>query len=1116
MPLILVLVMPFSLLQHGSTGFASNSRVSGRTTGHPRGTLELPADLKSLTRRELQTLAKQAGLRANQKSEVLIASLQGDPAPLASASLPAQDVALPEDLAALTRRDLQALAKQLGVRANQKSLQIIADLEALRALGGGRAGTSARTDSDDRDGEGAGSGDGERDSRGSAESTDKSDSDQGGGDDRDAREADDALLPDFNIALILVQRPMPAMLAPAECTGGRWRPLRLVGDSGVEATFVIRDEHAGSLRTADVLDVPPVKHSGSKLGELRLQPQPAVELSAAEVEACVQWTATVMGVLGVDDDAGLLPRAVFTLPGDVPTSAARDATRGDEAALLLRPSEADLRTLELLRDPEQWADADIAAASASRASGATGSNEEAADGQAEWQPHDASGAPLAVVMSAHKRRQFMHAGLRAGASVPRGLEGMAVFDPDENSQVHDNPKTKLQALAQRERGELPVYEAEAVGEQLWVATVRVGDCGPYRGAAASRKRDAEKNAASVAIEALGAMEALGAPTELEAAAGASGSEASEPLRGKRGGAALAEASAVGAAPVRAAASAEASAEASTETSAEAPSRSSMPLHALDRCTFRLGGYVLYHVEQLDHQLYVATATLEGMQETEHGTMSPALRDAVRDTMRDGGATKVEVSGDRARSKKLAHLSAARAALDAWFPGYESDEEERAGDDGARAAESLSEGDGGGAPAPAMVGEQRLIVPLRASQWRGASCAVLAARVLAHADAADALRADLAELLRPAAVPTAAQLRSATTPKAIGGYKYSNEHVRWVGNAVLGLCCKVAAVMALGESPRVARKIRHWKYDHWTSSTFIASKVHAHGWAEALLLKEWPGDSGVTRGAASAETIKDMFEAVVGAVFLRSVAAHGIDGAMEDAWRVSSTVVANPYDVHARERGDRLHREGRRPRAPPGWHEALDTLRSRLLADRPGHVKVWVDRLAIDWPSEPRLIVAATYRAYEGQSLEFIGDGVLRIMCTLHLMRTLPEADRLQKSRARIAMERNPFLARRIARVIGNDSRGLSAKLWGAQQPTLASIARVPPSRTDVGAFKADLVASDGEKILADLLEGLIGAVALLEEAGLEGAHRSFGPLVLPPPPVIVALANREVAVPGAL
>ena len=54
----------------------------------------------------------------------------------------------------------------------------------------------------------------------------------------------------------------------------------------------------------------------------------------------------------------------------------------------------------------------------------------------------------------------------------------------------------------------------------------------------------------------------------------------------------------------------------------------------------------------------------------------------------------------------------------------------------------------------------------------------------------ALREDLATLLPAEAVPSMAQLRIATTPRSIAGYRYSNEQVQWVGNAALGVCSKV--------------------------------------------------------------------------------------------------------------------------------------------------------------------------------------------------------------------------------------------------------------------------------------------------------------------------------------
>lgn len=250
----------------------------------------------------------------------------------------------------------------------------------------------------------------------------------------------------------------------------------------------------------------------------------------------------------------------------------------------------------------------------------------------------------------------------------------------------------------------------------------------------------------------------------------------------------------------------------------------------------------------------------------------------------------------------------------------------------------------------------------------------------------------------------------------------------------------------------------------------------------------------------------MLEAVIGAVFMTSAAEHGIDGAIEDAWRLFSTLQRHPSRAAHARGAHTKHRGGMRANAVvhDDWNDALDVLRQRLVADRAGHLKVWVDRLQIPWPDEPRLVVAASLRAFEGQSLEFIGDGVLRLVQTLHLLQALPDAELGQKARVRMAMERNPFLARRLARVIGDDLTGLSFKLRSAQIEVLRDLGPPKrPARPDDGAdiFEADLNARQGPKILADLLEALIGAVALHEE-GLEGVVHTFSRIVLPPPAAI--------------
>ena len=95
------------------------------------------------------------------------------------------------------------------------------------------------------------------------------------------------------------------------------------------------------------------------------------------------------------------------------------------------------------------------------------------------------------------------------------------------------------------------------------------------------------------------------------------------------------------------------------------------------------------------------------------------------------------------------------------------------------------------------------------------------------------------------------------------------------------------------------------------------------------------------------------------------------------------------------------------------------------------------------------------------------------------------------------MERNPFLARRLARVVGADTSGLSLKVSAAQAEALRAISSTPGGMHG-GGFVEDLGAKKGPKVLADLMEALIGAVAL-DVGGFDEAERAFASIVVPPP-----------------
>jgi hypothetical protein len=62
-------------------------------------------------------------------------------------------------------------------------------------------------------------------------------------------------------------------------------------------------------------------------------------------------------------------------------------------------------------------------------------------------------------------------------------------------------------------------------------------------------------------------------------------------------------------------------------------------------------------------------------------------------------------------------------------------------------------------------------------------------------------------------------------------------------------------------------------------------------------------------------------------------------------------------------------------------------------------------------------------------------------------------------------------------------------------------------------FVEDLGAKRGPKVLADVMEALIGSVAL-DAGGFDEAERAFARIVVPPPGVMAAVASGEVLVPG--
>ena len=923
-----------------------------------------------------------------------------------------------QDFASLSRRELQTLAKAAGIRANQKSVDIIAQLEAQDVPISSASSLPPPQEA----------------KRKGASLTDSLEND-----------AAASAFGDVNVDLI--ERRLPTLLTPARCEAGLWQPLHLIGEDDVEITCLVRNTGDNLV---DCLDVPPLH----LFGALRLDLRPPMPLSAVQVAHCAAFTSTVLGLMGFED-ASLFPPPAQILSADGSfRSTDPQASHAVSAAMLFLPGDGS-GDLDALRDPSRWEAHEV---------GETGVDM-AAPAMKDAFPVDATGRPLLLIE--HKAPVWipyipmakLTRGPEAQAKVtpsPRRLTAPGALDPSR--LLLANPKNELHEKASKYRRSHPTYTVEQLGEQLWKSTVVLGDGDPsFEGDAAPRKKVSEMSAARRALDWVEEHWSMPPPANASAA---QGSEAPGPAHDDL-------------------AAASASREMKPEDGADDGEGSDANLiSSVGRFAARLGGYVTTQVEERGHQLFVAHLTLESMCDEARQAGPPTLLPDEHPV----------VCGEPARSKLLAQRNAARTALKEWcsWSGWSE----------ATFAKTTS--------TSTSTGRRLYVVPLRAAQWRGASCGVVVARMIAHSTEVVALRANLTKILPKESVPPLATLRRATTPRQINGYQSDHETAVWVGNAVRGLCNKIASVIALNQRPREAKAIQDTRrHNLWMSHSHLANCVRSQGWDKALFLLAWPGTNGVTSSEASVETLSECLDSVMGEVFLRSMASKGMDAAMEDAWSLFDATVLSRYSL----KGD----DGQ---PLPGWQDVVGVVRGRLRASRlePGRVwakHLWAHRPHVSRPSEPALIAAAAAREWEGQSLELIGDGVLRVLQTLHLVWALPDVESSRQRRARTAVERNAFLARRLVRTtIGTDRSGLSAKLRSEQAQVLSHMGAKEPSRSSSDGFEEDLCAEGrGRSILADVLEALVGAVALEDEHGLEMANQTFAHIVLPPPEALALVLN---------
>ena len=249
------------------------------------------------------------------------------------------------DFESLSRRELQALAKKAGIRANQKSVEIIAQLHLASDH---QSSPAANADA-------------------AEEAAIEPIVALAAANASPYVDAAESVAPKEPmvaavVGVDLIERDLPKVLTPARCEAGRWQPLRLVGDE-IELTLLVRDTG----QAVETLDAPRLMLLGEELGALSVEAQPVVSLTAAQVEQSLQWTSAVLGLLGVEDPSLFPPAAeILTAEGfGTPSAAVPSATASSapassasagaasedvSAAILFLPTEGDLEKVSKLNN----------------------------------------------------------------------------------------------------------------------------------------------------------------------------------------------------------------------------------------------------------------------------------------------------------------------------------------------------------------------------------------------------------------------------------------------------------------------------------------------------------------------------------------------------------------------------------------------------------------------------------------------------------------------------------------------------------------------------------------------------------------------------------------------
>lgn len=344
--------------------------------------------------------------------------------------------------------------------------------------------------------------------------------------------------------------------------------------------------------------------------------------------------------------------------------------------------------------------------------------------------------------------------------------------------------------------------------------------------------------------------------------------------------------------------------------------------------------------------------------------------------------------------------------------------------------------------------------------------------------------------------THSQVRS--LPFELPNYRFCLERLELLGDAALKLMASVhcGSCLPTAKEGELSKAAQEFETNKWLRHASKAS------WdlAQYILLEAFrPKDlvAGLRRGTAPQKVVADAMEAVLGAVF-RSAAASATGAALgtgiAETWRIFGALQKSTTDQ------SKIHlQDSFIPDFKDAALAALSSLRpTALTADELQSAKDAVLQATGYEFRRAELLGALRANASGSRStsferLEFLGDAVLQVLVSWHVMQLFPEFDEGELSDTQQALVCNYYISRKLVRNFDEASL-LHVFFPGAQSPLRSPLRKYLKAvrGQEAGDFlvgeKSDLAAglqrndpgseNSRYKFIADAYEALMAAILL--------------------------------------